>query len=133
MNPFSDDNGIIRIGGRFQNSSLNYNGKHPVVLHSGHRLSNLIVESYHKKFLHIGPQSLLSHVRQKYWVLNGRSLAQKIVHNCIVCFRNRPEIINQIMGNLPSERVNPSPPFYNTGVDFCGPFSIKYRNQRKGI
>jgi hypothetical protein len=37
------------------------------------------------------------------------------------------------MGNLPSERVTPNPPFQNSGVDFCGPFLIKFRNQRKGI
>ncbi|GFT70549.1 integrase catalytic domain-containing protein [Trichonephila clavipes] len=37
------------------------------------------------------------------------------------------------MGNLPSERVTPSAPFLNSGVDFCGPFQIKFKNQRKGI
>ncbi|XP_055941832.1 uncharacterized protein LOC129971878 [Argiope bruennichi] len=36
------------------------------------------------------------------------------------------------MGNLPPERVNPNPVFSNTGVDFCGPFLIRYKNQRKG-
>lgn len=29
------------------------------------------------------------------------------------------------MGQLPKERVKPSLPFYNIGVDLCGPFSIK--------
>ncbi|GBO33070.1 hypothetical protein AVEN_241153-1 [Araneus ventricosus] len=36
------------------------------------------------------------------------------------------------MGNPPSERVNVSAPFSNTGVDFAGPFHIKYKGQRKG-
>ncbi|GBN54526.1 hypothetical protein AVEN_127163-1 [Araneus ventricosus] len=36
------------------------------------------------------------------------------------------------MGNPPSERVNVSAPFSNTGVDFAGPFLIKYKGQRKG-
>ncbi|GFW86479.1 integrase catalytic domain-containing protein [Trichonephila clavipes] len=31
------------------------------------------------------------------------------------------------------ERVTPSAPFVNSGVDFCGPFQIKFKNQRKGI
>ncbi|XP_054715403.1 uncharacterized protein LOC129224882 [Uloborus diversus] len=35
------------------------------------------------------------------------------------------------MGDLPSERVNPTFPFNVSGVDFCGPFMIKVKNQRK--
>ncbi|XP_033225892.1 uncharacterized protein LOC117178574 [Belonocnema kinseyi] len=35
--------------------------------------------------------------------------------------------MHPMMGNLPSARVSPSPPFYNTGVDYAGPFSIKGR------
>ncbi|XP_035214359.1 uncharacterized protein LOC118188110 [Stegodyphus dumicola] len=36
------------------------------------------------------------------------------------------------MGDLPKERVTPSYPFSNVGTDFCGPFHIKFKNQRKG-
>ncbi|XP_073960705.1 uncharacterized protein [Choristoneura fumiferana] len=31
----------------------------------------------------------------------------------------------QLMGSLPSDRVNPSRPFEKVGVDYCGPISIK--------
>ncbi|GBM79883.1 hypothetical protein AVEN_220436-1 [Araneus ventricosus] len=37
------------------------------------------------------------------------------------------------MGNLPRVRVVPDYLFNYSGVDFCGPFMIRYRNQRKGI
>ncbi|GBN24424.1 hypothetical protein AVEN_39034-1 [Araneus ventricosus] len=37
------------------------------------------------------------------------------------------------MGDLPRERVTPSFPFCYVGIDFCGPFHIKFKNQRKGI
>lgn len=36
------------------------------------------------------------------------------------------------MGNLALERGTPDFPFLNSGVDFCGPFRIKYNNQ-KGV
>ncbi|GFT89729.1 integrase catalytic domain-containing protein [Trichonephila clavipes] len=36
------------------------------------------------------------------------------------------------MDNLPSERVNISSPFTIAGLDLCGPFLVKYKNQRKG-
>ncbi|GFY06139.1 integrase catalytic domain-containing protein [Trichonephila clavipes] len=35
------------------------------------------------------------------------------------------------MGDLPKERVFPSYPFNNCGVDFCGPFMVKFKNQLK--
>ncbi|GFT16566.1 integrase catalytic domain-containing protein [Trichonephila clavipes] len=37
------------------------------------------------------------------------------------------------MGDLPKERVTPSYPFNNCGVDFCDPFMVKFKNQRKGV
>ncbi|GFV80748.1 integrase catalytic domain-containing protein [Trichonephila clavipes] len=36
------------------------------------------------------------------------------------------------MGSLPRERVNPSFSFLHTGIDYCGPFFIRYKHQRKG-
>lgn len=56
-----------------------------------------------------------------------------IVYKCIVCFRSKPVTTQQMMGDLPSNRVNVQPVFNCTGLDFCGPFLIKYRGQRKGV
>ena len=36
----------------------------------------------------------------------------------------------QIMGNLPAERVTPSRPFSRVGLDYAGPFSIKFSKSR---
>ncbi|GFV81822.1 integrase catalytic domain-containing protein [Trichonephila clavipes] len=69
----------------------------------------------------------------QFWPINGKGIARKTVHDCIACFRQKPTGVDQLMGNLPSERVTPSAPFLNSGVDFCGPFQIKFKNQRKGI
>ncbi|GFV79152.1 uncharacterized protein TNCV_2613381 [Trichonephila clavipes] len=80
-----------------------------------------------------GFQALLYCTRQRFWPLRGRSIARKIVHECVVCFKNKPIVANQPMGSLPRERVNPSFPFLHTGIDYCGPFFIRYKHQRKGI
>ncbi|GFX33376.1 integrase catalytic domain-containing protein [Trichonephila clavipes] len=68
-----------------------------------------------------------------------KGIARKTVHDCIAGFRQKRTAVDQLMGNLPSERLKSSPnhtpsaPFLNSGVDFCGPFQIKFKNQRKGI
>ncbi|XP_054706729.1 uncharacterized protein LOC129216539 [Uloborus diversus] len=133
LNPFLDKDSILRVGGRLNNSNLNFDHKHPIILPKSHKLTSIIFEYFHKKYLHLGPQSLLHHVRMQYWPINGKSTARKIVHECITCFKNKPVTAQQIMGNLPSERTNPNFTFNVAGVDFCGPFEIKYKNQRKGI
>lgn len=103
-----------------------------MLLPSNHKVTKLIIEYYHKKYLHAGPQALLHEIRQKFWPLSGRSLCRKVVHECIVCFRTKPIVTSQLMGNLPRDRVVQDYPFNCVGVDFCGPFMIKYPNQRKG-
>lgn len=38
--------------------------------------------------------------------------------------RHRAKASTQLMGDLPSPRVNQSPPFSHTGVDYAGPFGL---------
>ncbi|GFW35715.1 uncharacterized protein TNCV_4435641 [Trichonephila clavipes] len=132
LNPFLDGNQILRVGGRLQNLDLTYSQKHPAILPADHLLTKLIMINIHNRNFHLGPQALLYCTRQRFWPLRGRSIARKIVHECVVCFKNKPIVANQLMGSLPRQRVNPSFPFLHTGIAYCGPFFIRYKHQRKG-
>lgn len=50
-------------------------------------------------------------------------MARKVAHKCVICFRNKPKPLSQIMGQLPADRVTPKRPFLVTGVDFAGPIT----------
>nr|XP_042897354.1 uncharacterized protein LOC122269252 [Parasteatoda tepidariorum] len=130
---FLDENKLMRVGGRLSLSDLPVNSKFPIILPGKNSLTTIILRYCHLKYLHLGPQALLYQVRQKFWPLNGRNNCRKIVHSCITCFKNKPVMSNQIMADLPKERTRPNYPFNITGIDFCGPFSIKFKNQRKGV
>ncbi|XP_030757752.1 uncharacterized protein LOC115883522 [Sitophilus oryzae] len=130
LHPFLDENGLIRVGGRLNNSDYVYEKKHPIVLCSKHVFTRLLFAREHKRLLHAGPQLLLAVIRENYWPIAGRSLARKVFHQCVICFRNCPKEISPVMGDLPKRRVTPSPPFYVTGVDYAGPFLIKDRQGR---
>lgn len=132
LSPYLDNQGIMRVGGRLENSQLPYSSKHPVLLPSKGKFSEMIVRYYHEKYFHLGPQHLLFQVRQKYWPIHGRNLCKKIVHNCVACFKANPKQYSQKMGNLPKHRITPDKVFNSTGIDLCGPFLIKNKNQRKG-
>ncbi|GFU11728.1 uncharacterized protein TNCV_2611211 [Trichonephila clavipes] len=132
LNPFLDGNQILSVGGRLQNSDLTYSQKHPAILPADHLLTKLIMINIHNRNFHLSPQALLYCTRQRFWPLCGRSIVRKIGHECVVCFKNKPIVANQLMGSLPRERVNSSFPFLHTGIDYCGPFFIRYKHQRKG-
>jgi hypothetical protein len=124
LNPFIDNSGMIRVGGRLSNSQYPHDKKYPIVLPKGH-VTRLILENTHRDQLHAGPTATLAAVREKFWPLDGRSEIRKVVHRCIPCFRTKPHDNNPIMGNLPSHRVKASRPFTNCGVDFGGPIFLK--------
>ncbi|GBN00176.1 hypothetical protein AVEN_206044-1 [Araneus ventricosus] len=133
LNVFLDDDDLIRVGGRLTNSELSFDQKHPILLPRDQKLTDIIMEHFHIKNLHVGAKTLLHLVRQEYWPLNGRNNARRIVHEFLKCYKAKPKLEEQIMASLPRERVTVSSPFTNTGIDLCGPFYIKYKNQRKGI
>jgi hypothetical protein len=128
---FDHHDKLIRVGGRLENSLLSYSEKHPMIVPKDHPFIATLIKHYHLKSLHAGPQALMNILRQKYWILNGKGLIRKIVHDCIRCFRTRPVLIQQIMGNLPAQRVQPARPFANSGVDFCGPIRIHHKIRGK--
>lgn len=120
-----DQDGLIRVGGRLQNSSNSYDQKHPIILPRKHLITKLIMGEEHGRLMHCGPTMLLSAITEHYWPIAGRTLAKEIVRKCVTCFRVRPRTTDYLMGNLPKPRVEPCFPFFNTGCDYAGPFLLK--------
>lgn len=126
LNVFLDNQGLIRVGGRLsKHLSFSHDQKYPVLLPKTHRITRLIVEQYHKRNFHAGAQLVLSLLRQKYWILNGRSFIRKIINECILCKRLKKQACQQLMGDLPVERITPTRPFSKVGLDFAGPITTK--------
>ncbi|XP_066588112.1 uncharacterized protein [Prorops nasuta] len=128
--PFLDEHELIRVGGRLEKSKLRFDQKHPILIPNRHHVTDCLIREIHEKYYHIGIQTTLYHLRQKYWLTDGRNQFRKIIRSCTRCTRFKQESIQQKMGNLPSARVNPSLPFAHTGIDFCGPFFIKEKKLR---
>lgn len=80
--------------------------------------------------LHRGTQLTLSHLRRRYWIVNGRNAVRYIIGRCVTCRKNNPIPSTQLMGNLPSSRINEAPPFATTGVDYAGPIDIRVAKGR---
>ena len=48
QDPYVDDAGILRLGGRLAQTNLSFREKHPVLLPKGHHVSMLILRYYHE-------------------------------------------------------------------------------------
>ena len=125
LNPFTDQNGIMRVGGRIQNSNLSFSKKHPILLNKNDQLTNIIIDHYHLKYFHASCRMLKSILLQNFWIIGSTSAIKKRIYNCVVCIRLRASTAQQIMGNLPSDRIIPSRPFKKCGVDYAGPILTK--------
>lgn len=131
LSPFLDEFDILRIGGRLEASLLSYDAKHPMLIPYNDPLIKLLFTMIHEENKHCGQQALLNTIRQRFWPIKGKIMARSTVQKCVRCARARPQLCQQIMGNLPQTRVTPARPFINAGVDYCGPFWIHYRVRGK--
>ncbi|XP_011705951.1 PREDICTED: uncharacterized protein LOC105461167 [Wasmannia auropunctata] len=130
LNPFLDEHGLIRVGGRLQASGLTFAQKHPILIPNRHIFTDRIIREIHEKHHHAGIQHTLYFLRQKFWLPDGRNQVRKIVRKCVHCFRFDANAVEYKMGNLPPARVREAMPFSHTGIDYCGPFYIKERKHR---
>ena len=63
-------------------------------------------------------------LRNKFWV-------RRTIRACKECARRNARPGEQLMANLPHDRITPSkPPFTYVGVDFFGPFEVKQGRSR---
>lgn len=133
LNPIIGRDGLLRVGGRLQESSLKYDQKHQIILPKGDAITKLIIDEVHKLTLHGGAQVMLNHLRQKYWLIAGRRIINQFIQKCVKCCRVKGQTSNQIMGNLPKSRVTIGRPFLRSGVDYAGPVKVRVptSNSRK--
>ncbi|XP_073990904.1 uncharacterized protein isoform X2 [Rhodnius prolixus] len=130
LTPFLDPSGLIRVGGRLALSTV-VQQRHPILLPKAHPLVALLIRYYHIAHLHAGLNQVLFHLSQRFWIISARQAIRTCIFKCVTCFRSRPSHVPPLMGQLPAARVNPSPPFYHTGMDFAGPFTVRSSHLRK--
>ena len=131
--PFIDDQGLLRVGGRLNNSALSPSQQHPVILDGKDVLSINYFQHMHLALCHCGPTLLLCATGNRFHVVGARRLSRTVCSQCITCRRAAPRFQQQQMGSLPAPRVTPAKAFTHTGMDFAGPFTLKLGRVRKPV
>ncbi|XP_071138915.1 uncharacterized protein [Mytilus edulis] len=126
---YMDKMNIIRCGGRINNAPIDESAKFPVLIPNKDRLCKLIVMDAHAKNFHSGLESTVTFIRQSYWIPSIRQCVKSILRNCVTCRKitGRPYHTPD-PPPLPSDRLNDSPPFTVTGVDFTGALNVRTKS-----
>ena len=117
---------LLRVGGRLDYANVQNDVKHPIIIPPKGEISTLIIGHYHESVGHGGLAMTLSAIRQKFWLLNGRTAVKSALSKCAVCRKLISRPAQQEMATLPMERVtSDKPPFSLVGVNYFGPFEVK--------
>jgi len=112
---------LLRVGGKLLKA------KFPLLLSKGSQFVKAYVSHLHASNCHAGPRALISLLHKRIWLINAQEVCRRTVRSCITCFRFKPKLLTQIMGNLQADRLRALRPFTICGVDFCGPISTTFR------
>ena len=134
LDPYLDNDHLLRVGGRLANADISNEEKFPIILPKNHHVSLLILRHFHEQVYHQGRQITHGALRSAgYWVIGGKKLISSMIHHCVTCKKSRGKIASQKMSNLPADRLTPAPPFTYIGIDVFGPWNIVYRRTKGAI
>lgn len=132
LNLFDDQDGLMRLRGRFGNAELQHAEMYPILLRRSH-FANLVVQDSHERMFHHGIETTLANVRRKFWIIRGRQLVKSLLRRCVICkrFQGRT-LIPPTSPDLPDFRLNLMNAFQATGLDYAGPLFVKDYNCKDG-
>lgn len=131
LTPRMDQVGVLRIAGRLNNLPFADHVKHPIILDRRSKLAKRVALDSHTRLCHGGVQMCTQYLRNKYWIPGIRILLRSVVYHCKECALHRQNAGQQFMAELPAIRLQPTPAFQNTGVDYAGPIMLKYGRNSK--
>ncbi|XP_066028224.1 uncharacterized protein [Pocillopora verrucosa] len=122
---YLDDEDIIRCRGRLRYTDLPHDTKFPILIPKDNYLTTFIVHSMHKQVMHGGVRETFTHIRQTYWIPQGRQLVKRIISKCVTCRKvEGPPFRSVPTPPLPQSRVQQSLVFQFTGIDHARPLYV---------
>lgn len=126
LDPFIDENGLLRVGGRIKYSDFPGHLKHPIIVPKFSELARLIISHCHATVKHQGRGFTLGEIRSRgYWIVQGTSAVSSYIFKCVLCRKLRGSNVDQKMSELPNDRLACEPAFTHCGVDIFGPFYVR--------
>ncbi|XP_025760446.1 uncharacterized protein LOC112845098 [Oreochromis niloticus] len=134
LHPIVDQDRLLRVGGRIEQSGLGMNETHPIIIPGRHHLATLLVSHYHEAVKHQGRHLTEGAIRAAgFWLVGAKRCISSLLYRCITCRKLRGKAEHQQMAALPAERLQVAPPFTYVGVNVFGPWDVVSRRTRGGV
>lgn len=102
---------------------------HPILLPSKHHVTQLIIRHFHSQIRHQGRPFTEGAIRAAvFWLVGGKRAVSSVIFSCVTCRRLRGKQQEQIMSDLPKDRMCMDPPFTCVGLDVFGPWPVCQEN-----
>ncbi|KRX14238.1 hypothetical protein T07_4968 [Trichinella nelsoni] len=118
LNPYIDDNGILRVSGRLRHSDLPFHTKYPFLLSNQHTLVKL------------SPSDAVLSAPE---ILDYESIVKRVIKESVTCRKENANPFLPKMSDLPRESVVEVSPFVNTGLDLAGPLYAREGNSVRKV
>ncbi|TGZ71772.1 hypothetical protein CRM22_002473 [Opisthorchis felineus] len=99
--------GLLCVGGRLDKLRWPHAAKHTIILSPRHNVTRLIVWYSHVLIGHCGLSRTLSELHQRCWIVQGVSMAKRVLHGCWTCRRNFTTASRQVMAPPPTDGIQP--------------------------
>ena len=129
LNPFVNDDSILRVGSRLVNGDISNEAKFPFILPPKDKnVKSLIRHVDHNDF-HAGAKHTLCQLRRFAWIRKGLLAVKSVVHSCFVCQRNFKKTFEPADGTTSIQSHQSSPSVRGDRVGCNGTF--RRENERK--
>ncbi|XP_053692554.1 uncharacterized protein LOC128741004 [Sabethes cyaneus] len=127
LSPFLDDRGVLRVNSRLCMAPYaTYDFKYPIVLPREHRLTDLVIDAYHRKFLHGNRETVVNELKQRFHVSRLCTVVERTAKNCQYCKIEKAKPFVPRMAPLLTSRLTPYlRPFSFVGIDYFGPVQVR--------
>ena len=93
LDPYIDESGLLRIGGRLRRGGLRIEQSNPLILPGKTHLTKLLIMSVHKQIHHQGRHITEGALRNRgYWIMGVKRVLNALIGNCVACRKLRRKI-----------------------------------------
>ena len=125
MQTFRGSDGLLRVKSRISNRKDLENFRYPILLPNKNEIVKRLIMERHIELQHAGLQTLISNLREDYWIVKCRRTIRQVIRTCIICKRFSSRPLETVTIPLPEDRVRDAAVFEVAGVDLCGPLFLK--------